>query len=380
MRFHFFMLLLVLLFPLVAAEEPPSLDNEQFYGTVLWDKNATTPQKVVAKVNAFEYTSFIKDPACTESCSGKYGFMAQNILRVQGKTGDKIFFFVDAKPAGEVTYESGKSVLKDFDLRTVILPAAPCTPAWDCKSWSSCTNKERSRLCIDTNKCVLEQLNKTETESCDVSSSKDSSKKASKDQKSGSFPASAKCTYNWECGEWSSCIGNVQTRTCMEINKCDLQLKAGKVSSVTKYPKPMESRACVTEPSGSVAFPVPSSVDTFVSPQPFSKKESCVDGVKNQNEEDVDCGGVCTKCPATDYMVWVYSGLILIVVVGIAGGVYFILKSRRSRAEDVDTDLELRSAYDRGMARGLSEEEVTQKLVARGWDEALLESFLRRNR
>ncbi|MBU0579683.1 MAG: hypothetical protein KKA19_00760, partial [Candidatus Margulisbacteria bacterium] len=28
----------------------------------------------------------------------------------------------------------------------------------------------------------------------------------------------------------------------------------------------------------------------------LSPKETCLDGIKNQNEEDVDCGGVCKKC------------------------------------------------------------------------------------
>jgi hypothetical protein len=27
----------------------------------------------------------------------------------------------------------------------------------------------------------------------------------------------------------------------------------------------------------------------------FKTKETCFDGLKNQNEEDVDCGGVCFK-------------------------------------------------------------------------------------
>jgi hypothetical protein len=28
----------------------------------------------------------------------------------------------------------------------------------------------------------------------------------------------------------------------------------------------------------------------------WGKKETCLDGIKNQNEEEIDCGGVCNKC------------------------------------------------------------------------------------
>jgi len=44
------------------------------------------------------------------------------------------------------------------------------------------------------------------------------------------------CVENWNCTEWSPCVNNVQTRTCIDLNKC------GTVKN-----KPITSRACEEE-------------------------------------------------------------------------------------------------------------------------------------
>jgi hypothetical protein len=69
------------------------------------------------------------------------------------------------------------------------------------------------------------------------------------------------CNERWVCTDWSNCIvGELQTRSCKEITACD-------------DPKgsPQVARVC---------------------------PNSCSDGKKNQNEDAVDCGGVCPACPA----------------------------------------------------------------------------------
>lgn len=70
------------------------------------------------------------------------------------------------------------------------------------------------------------------------------------------------CTPNWQCSEWSECVNNVQSRTCDDVNVCGIE-----------EGKPALSQSC-TPP------------------------ESCSDGIKNQDEKGIDCGGVCEKrCP-----------------------------------------------------------------------------------
>ncbi len=69
------------------------------------------------------------------------------------------------------------------------------------------------------------------------------------------------CTPNWECGEWQECIDETQIRICTDLNQCNPEELAS-----------TESQACVVK-----------------------IKETCSDGIKNQNETGIDCGGICEK-------------------------------------------------------------------------------------
>jgi hypothetical protein len=69
------------------------------------------------------------------------------------------------------------------------------------------------------------------------------------------------CNEKWSCGQWSACSASgVQTRKCSESNDCR-----------TTNSKPAEQQSC-TPPA------------------------SCSDGIKNQGEQGVDCGGPCAAC------------------------------------------------------------------------------------
>jgi len=76
------------------------------------------------------------------------------------------------------------------------------------------------------------------------------------------------CVPNWECGEWQECIDNNQIRICNDLSQCD-------VSALTMT----ESQSCV-------------------SPIVTTESEAtCSDGIKNQDETGVDCGGsTCQSC------------------------------------------------------------------------------------
>ena len=72
------------------------------------------------------------------------------------------------------------------------------------------------------------------------------------------------CNPNWTCTQWSDCpIYEIQFRTCTDENKCQQPAS-----------KPQERQSC-----------------TYVPPP------TCIDGIKNQHELDIDCGGECTPCP-----------------------------------------------------------------------------------
>ncbi|MCL5018193.1 MAG: hypothetical protein M1416_00285 [Candidatus Pacearchaeota archaeon] len=71
------------------------------------------------------------------------------------------------------------------------------------------------------------------------------------------------CVQDWQCGEWQECIEGTQVRVCTDINEC------GSEEGI-----PATSQACTV--------PI---------------VETCEDGVQNQDETGVDCGGsTCNQC------------------------------------------------------------------------------------
>ena len=81
--------------------------------------------------------------------------------------------------------------------------------------------------------------------------------------------SSGVCVSNWTCTEWTACISDKKTRTCTDINDCQLEEPI--------YGKPSEEMLCQLSPT-----------------------PTCTDGILNQNEENVDCGGVCEPCKTCD--------------------------------------------------------------------------------
>lgn len=72
------------------------------------------------------------------------------------------------------------------------------------------------------------------------------------------------CNPNWTCTDWSDCpIYEVQFRTCTDKNNCNQPAS-----------KPQERQSCA-----------------------YTPPPTCIDGIKNQNELDIDCGGECSPCP-----------------------------------------------------------------------------------
>lgn len=69
-----------------------------------------------------------------------------------------------------------------------------------------------------------------------------------------------RCIEEWYCIPWGPCISGMMTRKCYDLNNC-----------FTTNNKPNETAAC-----GYIA--------------------SCYDGIKNNGEEGIDCGGPCPSC------------------------------------------------------------------------------------
>jgi hypothetical protein len=73
------------------------------------------------------------------------------------------------------------------------------------------------------------------------------------------------CLENWTCTAWGPCTGATQTRTCSDINNC--------LNTPILIPKPQTSQTCLNLPQA-----------------------TCNDGIRNQGEVEIDCGGPCNPC------------------------------------------------------------------------------------
>ncbi|MFT4303835.1 MAG: CARDB domain-containing protein [Candidatus Woesearchaeota archaeon] len=118
------------------------------------------------------------------------------------------------------------------------------------------------------------------------------------------------CESNWECNEeWSWCENNIQKRTCVDLNECKADRE--------------EERECEQH------------------------HETCYDGIQNQNEEGIDCGGVCPyPCPdeespsrtiRTDKSISPILTIIIIlfVILGVAGlAIEFVYLPKKKKKKE----------------------------------------------
>ncbi len=134
-----------------------------------------------------------------------------------------------------------------------------CTEDWSCPNWATidCVDGVKTRTCTDNNNCGTTESKPSETKDCSSESSS-SSTTTTTGQVTSEMKSS--CVSNWECGEWGKCVNDVQTRECKDTNNC--------VDATSD--KPATSQSC-------------------------QMPETCSDGIKNQDEKGIDCGGVCEK-------------------------------------------------------------------------------------
>ncbi len=132
----------------------------------------------------------------------------------------------------------------------------------DCDSEENCNNCSSDCGCDSDEICEDGSCIKEDNDEEEIS---DSSTTSTDSSSTSSITTSATqnetCTPNWECTEWSECVNESQSRTCEDTNNCG-----------TEEGKPSLVQSC-------------------------EMPETCFDGIQNQDEKGIDCGGVCEqKC------------------------------------------------------------------------------------
>ena len=360
------MLGIVLLFVSVCvAAQVPTFENHQFFGNVYYDTLATAPKEVRATVGTENVTSTITSISCPKEqkyCTAKYGYEPTNILRVQANAGDKITFFLDAKEIQKVDYKAGESQQLDFNIATVPIAKENCKTDYVFGNWSSCVNGTQTQLGIDKNACDPATLNTTKTQICGDA--------LNKTNKTTSLTVNKTCTQAWTCTDYTICQNNQQTRVCSQSDTCETQLSSGVVGSIVSTDKPEETKYCFS--SSNVAEDTGSTF-TF---DDFEDADSCSDGVKNQDETGVDCGGDhCDACQEGSNALIFMIGGVLIALIIIGGGAWYLVE--RKKQLDPQVKNTLASTFNSGRSKGLSTEQIAQKLHDRGWDPGIVNRFLK---
>jgi hypothetical protein len=120
----------------------------------------------------------------------------------------------------------------------------------------------------------------------------------------GSPSTTADCTHDWECAEWGACRPDgLKARECTYMGDCGAE---------GAYPQ--LSEACTYVAPAPVGVPMPAAA-------------TCYDGLQNQGEQGVDCGGPCTRACAAPKKVIKKSPLNTktLTILGIALAVLLLL-------------------------------------------------------
>jgi hypothetical protein len=95
-----------------------------------------------------------------------------------------------------------------------------------------------------------------------------------------------RCIEEWFCEKWSQCqLNKTMSRRCVDLNNCGTKLK-----------KPNETVSCVYVPEcyDGVQNQAEDGIDCG---GPCPPCATCYDLVQNQGEDGIDCGGPCEPCP-----------------------------------------------------------------------------------
>lgn len=118
-----------------------------------------------------------------------------------------------------------------------------CLSDWSCEAWQNCLpNGTQKRRCVDNKKCRSNYLEYYLYRNC-------------------TYWEQVDCEEEWSCDYWGKCTSsNTRSRTCMDLTACD-----------SSKNKPQTEEECTYIPT-------------------------CDDGIKNNGEKGVDCGGPCIPC------------------------------------------------------------------------------------
>ncbi len=198
-----------------------------------------------------------------------------------------------------IIFTSQSSGLSNSDKIIITGRATQCYPEYKCENWGPCIEGLESRVCIDL-KCDKKEI--IERKFCEELS----------------------CKPLIKCSEWSECTYTDKTENILEGNIKFGGYKNRDCKDITKCIDPYsEERSCEDIYTIELEKITQCNENYMVATDPLSGKEiarinldswknkkldliflegksvycsSCYNGIKDINEEDIDCGGDCKEC------------------------------------------------------------------------------------
>ncbi|MBW3003542.1 hypothetical protein KY328_05005 [Candidatus Woesearchaeota archaeon] len=148
--------------------------------------------------------------------------------------------------------------------------------------------------------------------------------------------AATLCTPNWECSDWSACISSVQTRTCVDRNRC------GNLES-----RPEQEQRCTVAAAPVTPTPTTPTTPTTTVPQPTRPETE----------------------PANLAWLWYVGVVILIVLVGI------VVVRRYQYYRHVPSQQPHRFIH-LSLRHGHDENKIKESLADKGWKKQHVDSVI----
>ena len=251
---------------------------------------------------------------------------------------------------------------------SAVIELGPCQESWRCTSWSICLNSTQKRVCADRNECGTNLSKPIEMQGCNQTI-------ISEDNQSLANKTSFVCNMDWKCGDWSACSNGIQVRGCEYIR---VPQHSSEQPCPTESNKPLTTQKC--------EMPVKAS----------ERIETCFDGIKNQNEENADCGGACKPCevgkkeekleekaaagPKTKFRMpligYIMIGTI-IASIALSGAIYLVIIIKR-KAKTSKQLAYLENYVTSNLKVGYKKPQIRQKLLEAGWKNDMVDNVLKK--
>ncbi len=188
------------------------------------------------------------------------------------------------------------------------------------------------------------------------------------------------CLMKWECGSWSSCATEQQTRSCLRVDNCDSLVAQGN-ATLTNVPKPEEGRACpmptettkVCTPNAKRCSGTDLEQCSFDGRQ-WSRLQSCPLGCNavtlQCREETLPPAAPAVKEEKKPFPVWLFYLIAILILAGVAGaGVFFFLGWKKY--------VPAREYIKESRREGFPDPQIRSRLVSQGWEPEKVNQLLK---